>query len=107
MANPKRPRPGAGEPAARAALLFPAFLGPSERDVPQAAAALILAGKRGEAMLGAIADTDAGLDGDLNRAAQGLRTLRALGQQEIARQAAVELILAPVLIAQPGTRSQR
>ncbi len=101
------PPPGAGEPAARAALLFPAFLGPSERDVPQAAAALILAGKRGEAMLGAIADTDAGLDGDLNRAAQGLRTLRALGQQEIARQAAVELILAPVLIAQPGTRSQR
>ena len=101
------PPAGAGEPAARAALLFPAFLGPSERDVPQAAEALILAGKRGEAMLGAIADTDAGLDGDLTRAAQGLRTLRALGQQEIARQAAVELILAPVLIAQPGAGAPR
>lgn len=92
-----------GEPAARAASLFPAFLGPSEQDVPQAAARLILAGKRGEAMLAAITDADAGLDGDLTRAAQGLRTLRALGQQEIARQAAVELILAPALMAQPGS----
>jgi hypothetical protein len=53
-------------------------------------------------MLAAIADTDAGLDGDLARAAQGLRSLRALGQHEIARQAAVELILAPAIMPRPG-----
>ena len=99
------PPAGAGE--ARAAALFPAFLGPSESNVPRATAELILANKRGEAMLAAIADTDAGLDGDLARAAQGLRSLRALGQQEIARQAAVELILAPAVMAGPGARAQR
>lgn len=101
------PPQGKGEPARRAAALFPAFLGPSEQNVPQAAARLIMDGKRGEAMLAAIADTDAGLDGDLTRAAQGLRTLRALGQREIARQAAVELILAPVLMSPPGAGPKR
>ncbi|MFD2439653.1 hypothetical protein ACFSS8_05345 [Paracoccus kondratievae] len=54
-------------------------------------------------MLNAISDVDAGLDGDLARAAQGLRVLRVLGQQEIARQAAVELILAPVMMPAPGS----
>ncbi|RCW88764.1 hypothetical protein [Paracoccus lutimaris] len=93
------PPPGRGE--AQAAILFPAFLGPSESNVPPATADLILSNKRGEALLAAIADTDAGLDGDLARAAQGLRSLRALGQQEIARQAAVELILAPAIMPQP------
>lgn len=95
--------PPEGEASERAALLFPAFLGPSERNVPQGAAQLILANKRGEALLGAMADVDAGLDGDLPRAAQGLRVLRVLGQQEIARQAMVELVLAPVLLPQPGS----
>ena len=100
-----RPPPGTGEE--RAAVLFPAFLGTSEKNVPPATAELILANRRGEAMLAAIADTDAGLDGDLGRAAQGLRSLRALGQLEIARQAAVELILAPALMPQPGANPQR
>lgn len=94
--------PPTGEGEDRAALLFPAFLGPSERDVPEEAARLILADKRGEALLGAIADVDAGLDGDLPRAARGLRVLRVLGQQEIARQAMVELVLAPVMMPPPG-----
>ncbi|KGJ06237.1 hypothetical protein SAMN04487972_10452 [Paracoccus halophilus] len=101
------PPPGEGEPAKRAAQLFPAFLGPSERDVPRAAAELILANRRGEAMLAAIADTDAGLDGDLSRAVQGLRALRALGQHEIALQATVELILAPALMAPAGASPER
>lgn len=52
-----------------------------------------------------MADVDAGLDGDLARAAQGLRVLRVLGQQEIARQAAVELILAPDLMGAPGGKT--
>ena len=99
------PPPGKGEQ--RAAILFPAFLGPSEGNVPAAAADLIQGNRRGEALLAAIADTDAGLDGDLGRAAQGLRSLRALGQHEIARQAAVELILAPALMPQPGATPQR
>lgn len=94
------PPPGEGEP--RAAQLFPAFLGPSEQDLPQGAAQLILANRRGEALLAALADVDAGIDGDLPRAAQGLRVLRVLGQQEIARQAAVELVLAPVMTPGPG-----
>ncbi|WP_323717464.1 hypothetical protein [Paracoccus aminovorans] len=94
--------PPTGEGEDRAALLFPAFLGPSERDVPEEAARLILADKRGEALLGAIADVDAGLDGDLPRAARGLRVLRVLGQQEIARQAVVELVLAPVMLPPAG-----
>ena len=95
--------PPAGDAEPRAALLFPAFLGPSDQDVPEAAARLILERRRGEALLAAMADVDAGLDGDLPRAAQGLRVLRLLGQQEIARQAAVELILAPALMPRPGT----
>ena len=99
------PPPGKGEQ--RASLLFPAFLGPSEQNVPPATADLIKANRRGEAMLAAIADIDAGLDGDLGRAAQGLRSMRALGQHEIARQAAVELILAPALMPQPGATPQR
>lgn len=94
------PPQGRGEE--RAAALFPAFLGASETNVPPATADLIQGNKRGEAMLAAIADTDAGLDGDLARAAQGLRSLRALGQHEIARQAAVELILAPAIMPRPG-----
>lgn len=51
----------------------------------------------GRALLGAIANVDAGLDGDMDRAARGLRTLRALGHADAARQAAVELMLLPDL----------
>lgn len=96
------PPSGAGDLQPRAATLFPAFLGSSESNVPQAAADLILSNRRGEALLAAMADTDAGLDGDLPRAVQGLRAMRALGQHAIARQAAVELILAPVLLPRSG-----
>ncbi|GLK64316.1 hypothetical protein F8A10_05660 [Paracoccus kondratievae] len=95
--------PPQGNMEPRAAELFPAFVGPSEKDLSENAAQLILAKKRGEALLNAISDVDAGLDGDLARAAQGLRVLRVLGQQEIARQAAVELILAPVMMPAPGS----
>lgn len=87
--------------ADRAKLLLDAFQ--ADRALAQRAAEQIGGNRRGEAMLDAIADADAGLDGDLPRAAQGLRTLRALGQGEIARQSAVELILAPVISAAPGT----
>lgn len=99
------PPSGEGEASDRAGLLFPAFLGPSEKDVPEEAARLILADRRGEALLGAMADTDAGLDGDLARAARGLRALRALGQQDFARQAMVELVLSPVILPPPGGRA--
>lgn len=88
--------PPAGDGSDRAGLLLGGFR--QSTPLPQRAAEQIGANRRGEAMLAAIADTDAGLDGDLPRAAQGLRVLRALGQGEIARQALVELVLAPVLM---------
>lgn len=92
------PPPGNG--ADRAQVLLTAF--EADRSPAPRAAEQIAGNRRGEAMLEAIADSDAGLDGDLPRAAQGLRTLRALGQGEIARQSAVELILAPQIIPPPG-----
>ena len=49
--------------------------------------------------LAALADVDAGLEGNLVRAATGLRTLRALDQEDIARQAAVELMLTPRILS--------
>lgn len=87
------PPPGNG--AERAQQLLAGFQ--ADVALPQRSADLIAANRRGEAMLLALGDVDAGLDADLARSAQGLRTLRALGQGEIARQAAVELILAPVI----------
>lgn len=86
--------------AERAQVLLDAF--EADRPLAPRPAEQIRDNRRGEAMLDAIADADAGLDGDLPRAAQGLRTLRALGQGEIARQSAVELILAPVVASAPG-----
>lgn len=87
--------------ADRAQVLLAAFRG--NTPLVDRAAQQIAENRRGEAMLDAIADTDAGLDGDLTRAVQGLRTLRALNQSEIARQAAVELILSPMITADPGS----
>lgn len=51
----------------------------------------------GLALLDAIAAVDAGLHGDLVRAASGLAALRALGQDATARQAAIEMVLLPRL----------
>ncbi|WP_245728566.1 hypothetical protein [Paracoccus alkenifer] len=50
-------------------------------------------GGRGLALLSAIADVDAGLDGDTARASAGLRRMVELGQPADARMAAVELLL--------------
>lgn len=55
----------------------------------------------GEALLEAMGDVDAGLDGDMARAARGLAVLRALGLTADADLAAVQLSLLPVMRAQP------
>ncbi|MTH79828.1 hypothetical protein [Paracoccus aestuariivivens] len=93
-------KPPAGQGSDRAERLITAFR--ADADLPPVATQLINEKKQGEAMLLAIADTDAGLDGDLTRAAHGLRVLRELDQGEIARQAAIELMLAPVIGSTPG-----
>lgn len=51
----------------------------------------------GEALLGAMADVDAGMDGDLPRAARGLAMLRALGLAAEAELAAAQLSLLPAM----------
>lgn len=53
--------------------------------------------QQGEALLNAMADIDAGLDGDLPRAGRGLATLRALGLTAEADLAAAQLSLWPVM----------
>lgn len=78
----------------QATILAPAFEGDPLDGLSVNAKALIDANKKGEALLNAITDVDAGVNGDFVRAAAGMRVLRALGQEEIARQAAVELMLA-------------
>lgn len=50
---------------------------------------------KGEALLEAMADIDAGIDGDLARAARGIATLRMLGMNKDADQAAAQLTLLP------------
>jgi len=95
--------PPSGPGADRAEQVLIAF--DANGPLPATASALIAENRRGEALLTAIADTDAGVDGDLARAARGLAVLRALGQGEFARQAAIELILAPVIGASHGLRS--
>ena len=47
----------------------------------------------GLALLAAMADADAGLDGDGVRAARGIAALRALGLERVARGAAMQLLL--------------
>ncbi|WP_051201634.1 coiled-coil domain-containing protein [Paracoccus aminophilus] len=80
--------------------LVSAFTGTPAQGEDETAAGLIAANRKGEALLAAIADVDAGAEGDSARAARGLRVLRVLGQPDIARQAAIELMLAP-RIARP------
>lgn len=87
-----RPPPADSETAH---ILSDVFQGDPTRSLPDAAARLIAENRRGEALFDAITDTDTGLEGNFVRAAGGLRVLLALGQGEIARQAAVELMLAP------------
>ncbi|AXC50618.1 hypothetical protein DRW48_13805 [Paracoccus suum] len=76
------------------AALAAALTGPAEPHPTGEAAGL--------ALLRALADVDAGLDGDIARAEKGVRTLRALGREATARGAALQLILAPALKAQRG-----
>ncbi|GGF63810.1 hypothetical protein GCM10011402_14940 [Paracoccus acridae] len=57
--------------------------------------------QKGEALLAAMADIDAGLDGDLPRAGRGLATLRALGLAAEADLAAAQLSLLPVMRQNP------
>ncbi|WP_347139260.1 hypothetical protein [Paracoccus sp. SSK6] len=57
--------------------------------------------QQGEALLNAMADVDAGLDGDLPRAGRGLATLRALGLTAEADLAAAQLSLLPVMRQDP------
>ncbi len=57
--------------------------------------------QRGEALLTAMADVDAGLDGDMARAGRGLAMLRALGLGAEADLAAAQLSLLPVMRPSP------
>lgn len=57
--------------------------------------------QQGESLLAAMADVDAGLDGDLPRAGRGLAMLRALGLTAEADLAAAQLSLLPVMRADP------
>lgn len=57
--------------------------------------------RQGEALLTALADIDAGLDGDLPRAGRGLAMLRALGLTAEADLAAAQLSLLPVMRPAP------
>lgn len=55
----------------------------------------------GEALLAAMTDVDAGVDGDLARAGRGLAALRALGLASTADLAAAQLTLLPAIRPQP------
>lgn len=57
--------------------------------------------RKGEALLAAMGDLDAGVDGDLARAARGLSMLRALGLDADADLAAAQLSLLPQLTEAP------
>ena len=57
---------------------------------------------KGEALLAAMTDVDAGIDGDLARAGRGLATLRALGLTDDADLAAAQLTLLPNMAEFPG-----
>ena len=57
--------------------------------------------RHGEALLAAMADIDAGLDGDLARAGRGLAVLRGLGLTADADLAATQLSLLPVISRTP------
>lgn len=75
----------------------PLVLDPALKSEPVPAPAT----QQGEALLNAMADIDAGLDGDGPRAGRGLATLRALGLTAEADGAAAQLSLLPVMRADP------
>lgn len=81
---------------ARVPSLLPEALADGLRDAARDQAAIDPA-QKGAALLAAIADTDAALAGDMTRGAQGLATLRALGLEKQAWQAAVQIALWPRL----------
>ncbi|WP_245999466.1 hypothetical protein [Paracoccus methylarcula] len=58
--------------------------------------------RKGEALLAAMTDIDAGMDGDLPRAARGIAMLRALGLDADADLAATQLTLLPHMRKAPG-----
>jgi len=100
MPTPADPRDAWLLALARGDEVAPADLPPAEAAIARTFAArpaAPLAQTPGLALLDAIAATDAGLHGDTARAAEGLSMLRALGQDSIARQAALQLILLPRL----------
>lgn len=68
----------------------------------QATEPAIPAEGRGEALLEAFVDIDAGMEGDLARAAEGLAVMRALGLDSDAELAAVQLTLLPQMKETPG-----
>jgi len=76
----------AGFPEASPGAAYAAALAATPQDTPPPEG-------RGLALLAAIADVDAGLDGDTARASAGLRRMVELGQPADARLAAVELLL--------------
>lgn len=57
--------------------------------------------QRGEALLNAMADIDAALEGDLARAGRGIAMLRALGLSEDAERARTQIALLPQMRATP------
>ncbi|MFC3836567.1 hypothetical protein [Paracoccus rhizosphaerae] len=57
--------------------------------------------RRGEALLTAMADVDAALEGDLARAGRGIAMLRALGLDADADKAETQITLLPQMTAQP------
>jgi hypothetical protein len=80
---------GLEPPDARTAAVLAGLAGPP----PEEEEALIAEGRRGEAALRALQAFRDGLDGDDRAVAGALATLRALGLEEVARRAAVELLV--------------
>jgi hypothetical protein len=64
--------------------------------------AALPATQKGEALLTAMADIDAGIEGDLARAGRGIAMLRALGLTAEAELAATQLTLRPMMSENPG-----
>ncbi|WP_246054849.1 hypothetical protein [Paracoccus gahaiensis] len=93
--------------AAEIADLLRAFAGLPGAAVPEPAPELAApvppppAAQRGEALLAAMTDIDAGLEGDLARAARGIAMLRALGLAEDADRAQTQIALMPQMAASP------
>jgi hypothetical protein len=81
---------GVTPPDSMARAIAPAFLAP---EPSQAAKALVDGGRRGEAILTAMADIRRGTEGDLRGVTEGLSLLRALGLEEVARRTALELMI--------------